>query len=108
MLRSHSGGRATIDIKGHVKIEPGSLGGTPGANAKSETIQEGEVVWNTDAGMIDRMHTKMTSEVDLLGSIGSLGQLGDLTGGLGGVDAENGATSKPSLHETTVKVERRR
>lgn len=107
-LRSHSGGRATIDIKGHVKIEPGSLGGGgTGANPKSETIQQGQAVWNTELGMVDSLNTKMLSEVGLLGGLGDLGKLGDLTGGLGGVDSEEGAQSAPSRHETTINVKRR-
>lgn len=105
-VRSHSGGKATIDLKGHVKIDPSSLGGNTGANPKTETILQGQAVWNTDDGMVDSVETKMLSEVGLLGGLGALGSVGDLTGGLGGVDGETGAASKPAKHETSVKIKR--
>lgn len=107
-ITGYSGGKATIDIRGQVKIEPGSLGGGggAGANAKSQTVQEGKAVWNTTAGMIDRLDMKMHSEVGLLGWVGSLGSIGDLSGGAGGIDSDTGAESKPTRHETTFKVRR--
>lgn len=107
-LRSYSGGKATIDIKGQVKIQPGSLGAAPTGNPKTDMVQQGQAVWNAEQGMLDRLDMKMLSEVGLLGSIGDLGGLGDLTGGAGGIDGENGASSTPSRHETTFKVQRRR
>ncbi len=107
-IRSYSGGKATIDIKGQVKIEPGSLGASPGANPKTDMVQQGQAIWNAGEGMLDRLDMKMLSEVGLLGSIGDLGSLGDLTGGAGGIDGETGASSAPSRHETTFKVQRRR
>jgi hypothetical protein len=105
-VRSHSGGKAVIDVKGHVKIDPSSLGGNTGANPKTETILQGQAVWNTDDGMVDSVESKMLSEVGLMGGLGALGSVGDLTGGLGGVDGEAGATSKPAKHETTVRIKR--
>jgi Family of unknown function (DUF6263) len=107
-LRSVSGNKATIDIRGHVKVEPGSIGGTPGANAKSETVQTGQAEWDAEAGMLNSLNMTMKSEVGLLGALGNLGSLGDLIGGVGGIDAEDGAQSKPSKHETTIKIKRSR
>ncbi len=105
-VRSHNGGKATIDIRGNVKIDPASLGGGTGANPKTETVLQGQAIWNTDDGMVDSVETKMLSEVGLMGGLGALGSLGDLTGGLGGVDGESGASSKPAKHETSVKIKR--
>lgn len=107
-ITGYSGGKATIDIKGQVKIEPGSLGATPGANPKTDMVQQGQAIWNAGEGMLDRLDMKMLSEVGILGSIGDLGSLGDLTTGAGGIDGEQGASSTPSRHETTFKVQRRR
>ncbi len=101
-LRSVQGSRATIDMKGKVKIDPTTIGSTPGANAKSDTVYDGQAVWDTEAGMLERFESKMRSSVGLLAGIGDLG---GLDGGAGGI-GDQGAQSTPSLHETTVRVTR--
>lgn len=106
-LSRYSGGNATIDMKGHVKIDPASIGGGPtGANAKTETVYTGQAVWDVEGGMLERFDATMLSDVGLVGGLGALsGGLGDLTGGAGGV-SEDGTASKPARHETIVKVRR--
>lgn len=101
-LRSVQGSRATIDMKGRAKIDPTTIGSTPGANAKSDTLYDGQAVWNTEAGMLERFESRMRSSVGLLAGIGDLG---GLDGGAGGI-GDQGAQSVPSLHETTVRVTR--
>ncbi len=101
-LRSVQGSRATIDMKGRVKLDPASLSGAPGANARSDTVYDGQAIWNTELGMVERFESRLRSSVGLLAGIGNLGDLGGGAGGIG----EDGAESSPSLHETTVRVTR--
>lgn len=101
-LRSVQGSRATIDMKGRAKLDPASIGAAPGANAQSDTVYEGQAIWDAELGMLERFESRLRSSVGLLAG---LGNLGDLAGGAGGI-GEDGAESKPSLHETTVRVTR--
>ena len=65
-------------------------------------MYDGQAIWNTELGMVERFESRLRSSVGLLAGIGNLGDLGGGAGGIG----EDGAESSPSLHETTVRVTR--
>jgi len=68
-LRSHSGGKALIAIKGAVNMEPSSPGQAISITIKDSKL-EGNATWNTEDGMLDAMNVSQTMSIDITSPMG--------------------------------------
>lgn len=63
-LDSHSGGKATIPMRGKVTLSPSSGAGTPGKVAIRDSTISGKTVWDTSLGQLVSLESRQRVVVD--------------------------------------------
>src|SRR5262245_6829431 len=65
-LKSHTGGKALIDIRGKISAEPSASGGnTPQVKINDSSIT-GQATWDTEAGMLAKMQSQQKLSIERL------------------------------------------